>query len=110
MINERNTSEGFDLEYKVQRIKEFKESTNEWLHNREWHPNEMYPFNSIEALQTEFKEHFDKYSIVYKGIEGLGETLTIGGEWPELGIALEINFNPIKAGDPHPFRVLYRWR
>lgn len=99
-----------DLEYKVQRIKEFKECTNEWLYNREWHPNEMYPFNDILALEGEFKTHFDSYSIVYIGMEPLGETLTIGGEWPELGIALEINFNPIKAGDPHPFRVLYRWR
>ncbi len=99
-----------DLEYKVQRIKEFKESTTEWLQSREWSEGERYPFNSILALEGEFKAHFTKYSIQYVGMEPLGETLTIGGEWPELGIALEINFNPIKAGDPHPFRVLYRWR
>jgi hypothetical protein len=99
-----------DLEYKVQRIKEFKKDTTEWLQSRVWSEGERYPFNSIEALQTEFKAHFAKYSIVWIGMEPLGETLTIGGEWPELGTGLEINFNPIVAGDPHPFRVLYRWR
>ncbi len=99
-----------DLEYKVQRIKEFKKDTTEWLQSREWSEGERYPFNSILALEGEFKAHFDSYSIVYVGMEGLGETLTVGGEWPELGIALEINFNPIVAGDPHQFRVLYRWR
>jgi hypothetical protein len=102
--------EVFDLEYKVQRIKAFKESTTEWLGGREWSEGEMYPFNDILALEGEFRTHFDKYSIQYIGMEPLGETLIVGGEWPELGTTLEINFNPIKAGDPHTFRVLYRWR
>ena len=50
------------------------------------------------------------YSIVYRGYETFGETVTIGGEWPDLGMGLEINFNPIGPDSPHPFRVLYRWR
>ena len=99
-----------DLEYKVQRIKEFKESITEWLEGREWNPNECYPFNSIEGFMNEAQQRLEGWGIVWIGWERLGETLTIGGEWPELGIGLEINFNPIVAGDPHTFRVLYRWR
>ena len=99
-----------DLDTKQERIKEFKAHIDEWLNSREWSEGECYPFRSIEALIDEFKAHFDSYSIVYKGYETFGETLTIGGEWPELGVALEININPIKAGDTHQFRVLYRWR
>ena len=102
--------EVFDLDLKQERITEFKARIDEWLYSREWSEGEVYPFRSIEALIDEFKAHFDSYSIVYKGMESFGETITIGGEWPELGVALEINMNPITAGDPHQFRVLYRWR
>lgn len=102
--------DNIDLEYKVKRIKEFKAYMNEWLEGREWSEGERYPFNDIQTLIGEFKEKLGEWGIVYIGCEPLGETITIGGEWPELGIALEINFNPIVAGDPHPFRVLYRWR
>ena len=99
-----------DLDTKQERIKEFKAHIDEWLYSREWSEGECYPFTNIEVLQTEFKERFDKYSIQYKGYETFGETITIGGEWPELGVALEININPITAETLHPFRVLYRWR
>jgi hypothetical protein len=99
-----------DLDLKGERIKEFKAHIDEWLYSREWSEGECYPFTGIEALIDEFKERFDSYSIVYRGYETFGETITIGGEWPELGTALEININPITAETLHPFRVLYRWR
>jgi hypothetical protein len=99
-----------DLDLKQERIKEFKAHIDEWLNSREWSEGEVYPFRSIEALIDEFKERFDSYSIVYKGYETFGETITIGGEWPELGTALEINVNPIGAENAPQFRVLYRWR
>lgn len=99
-----------DLDYKADRITEFKTEMSQWLEGREWNPNECYPFNSIEALIGEFKVKLESYSIVYKGYETFGETITIGGEWGELGTGLEINFNPIQPEALHPFRVLYRWR
>ena len=91
-------------------IESFKRDMNEWLHSREWNPNECYPFADMESLIIEVKEKLNTYSIVYKGYETFGETVTIGGEWPDLGVSLEINFNPITAESLHPFRVLYRWR
>ena len=91
-------------------IESFKRDMNEWLYSREWNPNECYPFEDMESLIIEVKEKLDPYSIVYKGYETFGETVTIGGEWPDLGISLEINFNPIGPEALHPFRVLYRWR
>jgi len=91
-------------------IESFKRDMNEWLHSREWNPNECYPFEDMESLIIEVKEKLNPYSIVYKGYETFGETVTIGGEWPDLGISLEINFNPIGPEALHPFRVLYRWR
>jgi hypothetical protein len=99
-----------DLDLKQERIKEFKTEMSEWLEGREWNTNECYPFEGIESFIIEVREKLEGYRIVYKGYETFGETLTIGGEWPELGTALEINVNPITAEDPHQFRVLYRWR
>jgi hypothetical protein len=99
-----------DLDFKQERIKEFKAHIDEWLYSREWSEGECYPFKGIESFIIEVREKLEGYSIVYKGYETFGETLTIGGEWPELGTALEINVNPITAETLHPFRVLYRWR
>jgi hypothetical protein len=99
-----------DLDWKQERIKEFKTEMSEWLEGREWNPNECYPFEGIESFIIEVREKLEGYHIVYKGYETFGETITIGGEWPELGTALEINVNPIGAETLHPFRVLYRWR
>ena len=95
---------------RTEHIESFKRDMNEWLHSREWNPNECYPFEDMESLIIEVKEKLNPYSIVYKGYETFGETVTIGGEWPDLGMSLEINFNPIGPDSPHVFRVLYRWR
>lgn len=82
------------------RREEFKGVMSEWfksIHNK--------PLNEIEA---EVKYTWGEWGIKFTGMEIFGETLTLGGEWVNEGVAIEVNINP-KAPD-NEFRVLYRWR
>ena len=91
-------------------IEGFKESITEWLTAKEWGVGERYPFEGIEPFMNEAQTKLGEWGIQWSGWVGFGETVTIGGEWPELGVGLEINFNPIEAENHTEFRVLYRWR
>jgi hypothetical protein len=79
---------------------EFKAVMSEWLptiRNK--------PLNEIEA---EVKYTWGEWGIQFIGMERFGETLTLGGEWVNEGVAIEVNINP--TADDNEFRVLYRWR
>ena len=82
------------------RREEFKTTMNEWLptiRNK--------PLNEIES---EVRYMWGEWGIQFIAMEVFGETLTMGGEWVNEGVAIEVNINP-KVPE-NEFRVLYRWR
>ena len=82
------------------RREEFKTTMREWLPTIRNKPE-----NEIEA---EVKYTWGEWGIQFIGMESFGETLTMGGEWMNEGVSIEVNINP-KAEDSE-FRVLFRWR
>jgi hypothetical protein len=83
-----------------ERREEFKTVMNEWL-------KDIRHFDTAR-IQKDVTYTWGEWGIQFIGMEVFGETLTLGGEWSEQGVSIEVNINP-KAPD-NEFRVLYRWR
>ena len=82
------------------RREEFKTVMNEWL--------KTIHHNELDSIERDVRYTWGEWGIQFIGMERFGETLTLGGEWNEQGVSIEVNINP-KAPDSE-FRVLYRWR
>ena len=83
-----------------ERREEFKRVMNEWL--------KSIKDNEFHSIEGDVRYTWGEWGIQFIGMERFGETLTLGGEWSEQGVSIEVNINP-KAPD-NEFRVLYRWR
>jgi hypothetical protein len=83
-----------------ERREEFKRVMNEWL--------KSIKDNELHSIERDVRYTWGEWGIKFIGMERFGETLTMGGEWSEQGVSIEVNINP-KAPDTE-FRVLYRWR
>ena len=83
-----------------ERREEFKRVMNEWF--------KSIKDNELHSIERDVRYTWGEWGIKFIGMERFGETLTLGGEWSEQGVSIEVNINP-KAPDTE-FRVLYRWR
>jgi len=81
------------MELKRELREELKEVLREWLPNRVWSEDELYPFNDLSVIE---------------GIETFGETVTFNSKWVSEGLWFQTNINPTIQRDG--FRVVFRWK
>ncbi len=96
------------MELKRELREELKEVLREWLPNRVWSEDELYPFNDLSVLCREFQERVAHFGIQLEGVETFGETVTLNSKWPGEGLWFQTNINPTIQRDG--FRVVVRWK
>ncbi len=96
------------MELKRELREELKEVLREWLPNRVWSEDELYPFNDLSVLCREFQERVAHFGIQLEGVETFGETVTLNSKWPDEGLWFQTNINPTIQRDG--FRVVFRWK
>jgi hypothetical protein len=99
---------GLSMELKNEKREELKEVLRQWLPNRVWIEDEIYPFGDLGPISTEFAEIVLPFGIEFKGIKTFGETLTFESVWVSEGLWFETNVNPTIQRDG--FRVVFRWK
>jgi len=85
-----------------------KAELTDWLGNRVWSEDELYPFGDLQPLANEFRDRVLPFGIEFKGLERFGETITFNSEWVSEGLGFQTNINPTTQRDG--FRVLFRWK
>jgi len=85
-----------------------KRELTDWLSNRVWIEDEIYPFNDLNPISREFGERVRPYGIELEGIETFGETITFNCRWVSEGLWFQTNINPTIQRDG--FRVVFRWK
>ena len=86
--------------------KEMEYFFKEWSYSE----GEMHPFTNIVTLQNALIQKLAGFGVFYVGVKPFGETLIFACEWPEEGVAMEININPVTEDRKDTFRTLFRWR
>jgi hypothetical protein len=86
--------------------KELEYFFKEWKYSE----TEMHPFDNIVTLQNELIQKLAEFGVFYIGVKPFGETLIFGCEWPDEGVAIEININPVTEDKKNTFRTLFRWK
>jgi len=85
-----------------------KGELREWLPNRVWIEDEIYPFRDLNPISREFQQRVKPYGIELEGIETFGETITFNCKWVSEGLWFQTNINPTIQRDG--FRVVFRWK
>jgi hypothetical protein len=85
-----------------------KAELREWLPNRVWIEDEIYPFKDLNPISKEFGERVKPYGIELEGVETFGETITFNCNWVSEGLWFQTNINPTIQRDG--FRVVFRWK
>ena len=85
-----------------------KGELREWLPNRVWIEDEIYPFKDLNPISKEFQQRVKPYGIELEGIETFGETVTFNSKWVSEGLWFQTNINPTIQRDG--FRVVFRWK
>ena len=85
-----------------------KAELREWLPNRVWIEDEIYPFKDLNPISKEFGERVKPYGIEFEGVETFGETITFNCRWVSEGLWFQTNINPTIQRDG--FRVVFRWK
>lgn len=85
-----------------------KSELREWLPNRVWIEDELYPFNDLNVISREFRERVQPYGIELESTETFGETITFNSKWVSEGLWFQTNINPTIQRDG--FRVVFRWK
>jgi hypothetical protein len=85
-----------------------KAELREWLPNRVWIEDEIYPFKDLNPISKEFGERVKPYGIELEGVETFGETITFNCRWVSEGLWFQTNINPTIQRDG--FRVVFRWK
>ena len=96
------------MELKRELREELKDVLREWLPNRVWSEDELYPFNDLSVLCREFQERVGPFGIELEGVETFGETVTLNSKWVSEGLWFQTNINPTIQRDG--FRVVFRWK
>ena len=96
------------MELKREKREELKGVLREWLPNRVWTEDELYPFNDLSVLSREFQERVLPFGIHLESTETFGETVTFNCQWPDEGLWFQTNINPTIQRDG--FRVVFRWK
>ena len=96
------------MELKRELREELKSELREWLGNRVWIADELYPFNDLSVLCREFQQRVARFGIQLEGVETFGETVTFNSKWPNEGLEFQTNINPTIQRDG--FRVVFRWK
>ena len=86
--------------------KEMQYFFKEWTYSE----GEMFPFKNIVTLQNALIQKLAEFGVFYVGVKPFGETLIFGCEWPDEGVAIEMNINPVTEDRKDTFRTLFRWR
>ena len=85
-----------------------KAELTDWLSNRVWSEDEIFPFGDLQPLANEFRARVGVFGIEFKSIETFGETVTFNSEWLDEGLWFQTNINPTIQRDG--FRVVFRWK
>ena len=96
------------MELKSEIRESLKATLSEWLKNRVWIEDEIYPFTDLNPIRTEFQATVKPFGIELEGIETFGETITFNSVWESEGVNFQTNINPTIQRDG--FRVVFRWR
>ncbi len=96
------------MELRNPKREELKGMLREWLPNRVWIEDELYPFGDLGGLSNEFRERVLPFGIEFKSVKTFGETITLISEWEAEGLYFETNINPTIQRDG--FRVVFRWK
>ncbi len=96
------------MELKRELREELKGVLREWLPNRVWSEDELYPFNDLSVLCREFQQRVERFGIQLEGVETFGETVTLNSKWVSEGLWFQTNINPTIQRDG--FRVVFRWK
>ena len=86
--------------------KEMQYFFKEWTYSE----GEMFPFKNIVTLQNALIQKLAEFGVFYVGVKPFNETLIFGCEWPDEGVAIEMNINPVTDDRKDTFRTLFRWR
>ena len=87
----------------------FKSGVREWLTNRTYTTDELYPFPNVQKFVNEMKYTMENSGIEMVGWESFGETLIFAGHWESEGSSIQINVNPLPKDKQGDIRVLFRW-
>jgi hypothetical protein len=96
------------MELKRETREELKSVLREWLPNRVWSAGELYPFDDLNPLSTEFQYRVQPFGIELVSTETFGETVTFNCRWVSEGLWFQTNINPTIQRDG--FRVVFRWK
>ena len=96
------------MQLKSEIREQLKSELSEWLSNRVWIEDEIYPFNDLNVISREFGERVKAFGIQLEGTETFGETITFNSRWESEGVHFQTNINPTIQRDG--FRVVFRWK
>ena len=88
----------------------FKKEMEYFFKDWNYSEGEMHPFKNVVTLQNALIQKLAGFGVFYIGVKPFGETLIFACEWPEEGVMIEININPVTEDRKDTFRTLFRWR